>query len=704
MRASSSPVIALLAVVFGACGQDAPAPRAPDARQAAEIETPSEALASDAGPGAGARASGPGVIVIMDSSGSMWGQIDGMTKRDIARQAVRDLTAARPEVASAGLIAYGHRRQGDCNDIELVRLPGADAPLADAVDLLVPTGKTPLTAAVRTAADALQQEGVEVTVILVTDGVETCNADPCAAGAEIAARAFPITVHIVGFGLSAEEGRQVSCLAELTGGRYLGAASASDLAQALDKVAATVEDGSPEAATASATLSAPATVEIGAPFQVSWTGPGGPSDYVDLVPPGHQPLSGELSYAYTGASGPVTLRAPATPGDYMLRYIWLAPQGRQSIATAAITVTDAQIALAAPASVGAGATFAVTWRGPDAQGDYVDLVKRGETRTSGEIVYAYTASGNPAELQAPGEAGAYDIRYILSGSDKRRVLKTLPLTVSPATAQLAFRPFAALGEMLDIHWSGPAVQGDYIDIVPRGHTDTRGEISYAYARTGNPATLRLPGEPGAYDVRYVLDAPGGRRVLATAPLILHDVAVSLSPARTSASAGDRISVAWSGPGGQADYIDIVPRGFTGTSGELSYAYLRGGSPVSIQLPGDPGPYDLRYVLEAPEGRSVKAVVPLRVDAAIATLDFPARVSPGATLGVAWTGPGHEGDYVDIIAAGSSSFSGQTDYAYVRYGSPAQLEAPSARGTYDVRYVVESANGLRVVTRAPLVVE
>lgn len=38
------------------------------------------------------------VMVVMDSSGSMWGQIDGKSKRDIARDAVRAMVASNPDL------------------------------------------------------------------------------------------------------------------------------------------------------------------------------------------------------------------------------------------------------------------------------------------------------------------------------------------------------------------------------------------------------------------------------------------------------------------------------------------------------------------------------------------------------------------------------------------------------------------------------
>lgn len=644
------------------------------------------------------------VMVVMDSSGSMWGQIDGKSKRDIARAAVRQMVAANPDLGAAGLIAYGHRRKSDCADIELLRQPGASVPFPDVVDTLVPVGKTPLTAAVRQAADALKIEETRATVILVTDGIETCNADPCAAGADLETRGIDFTAHVIGFGLSKDEGRQVACLAETTGGMYIEASNAAELSTALASVAGAVESGPPEAATASATITGPGSAEIGATFAVSWTGPDTRTDYIDLVPPGHTATHGELSWAYTQRGNPAEMRAPGDPGTYQLRYVWAAPQGRTVLATEAITITDAAVALVSDPSRQIGQTLTVTWKGPGNNGDYIDIVPRGYTKTTGELTYQYLRSAEPVTLRVPGKPGAYDVRYVAAASDGRSVLRTAPLEVSDAKVDLAFNPSAALGEMLSVDWAGPDGSGDYIDIVPKGHTRTTGEIAYFYTTKGSPSDLKLPGTPGDYEVRYILGAPDGRRVLASAPLTMRDIAVSITPDRTSAVAGSSLSVTWEGPGTTGDYVDLVPRGYTKTTGEKSYAYTRTGNPVTLQMPGEPGEYDLRYMLDTASGRSVKATVPVTLTPATATLNAPASVQRGADFTVTANGPSYSGDYVDLVPKGHTKTSGELDYAPARQGTALTLTAPETAGDYEVRYIMVARGGRHVLAVKPVKVQ
>ncbi len=189
---------------------------------------------------ASAQATGSAMLVL-DASGSMWGQIDGRTKIELAREAVDGLLADWQGDLSLGLMAYGHRRKGDCADIEVLREPqGFDASALRAqVGALAPKGMTPISASVREAAARLRFEEHKATVILVSDGEETCDADPCALGRELEALGVDFTAHVVGFDIQdgSAAHRQLQCLAESTGGRYVRAGDGQSLVEALQSVA-----------------------------------------------------------------------------------------------------------------------------------------------------------------------------------------------------------------------------------------------------------------------------------------------------------------------------------------------------------------------------------------------------------------------------------------------------------------------------------
>ena len=185
--------------------------------------------------------SGPGVsMLVLDASGSMWGQIQGRAKIEIAREAVGTMLKTWPRNQQLGLMAYGHRSKGNCADIEVLKMPATvdAAAMQQAVNALQPKGMTPISAAVRMAAEQLKYSERKATVILVSDGEETCHADPCALGAELEKLGVDFTAHVVGFDLPEGKARaQLQCLAKTTGGMYVEARDAAELNKALGQLA-----------------------------------------------------------------------------------------------------------------------------------------------------------------------------------------------------------------------------------------------------------------------------------------------------------------------------------------------------------------------------------------------------------------------------------------------------------------------------------
>ncbi len=182
----------------------------------------------------------PQSILVLDASGSMWGQIEGQPKIAIARQAVGAMLDGW-NGGDLGLMVYGHRRKGDCEDIELLIEPTGfnAAAIHQQANTLNPKGMTPISAAVRQAAEHLRFTEHQATVILVSDGEETCNADPCALGKELEGMGVDFTAHVIGFDIESgsKAQQQLQCLATNTGGRYLAAKDAGELNRALQTIA-----------------------------------------------------------------------------------------------------------------------------------------------------------------------------------------------------------------------------------------------------------------------------------------------------------------------------------------------------------------------------------------------------------------------------------------------------------------------------------
>lgn len=174
-------------------------------------------------------------ILILDASGSMWGQIEGTSKIEIARATAEDLITNRPDSLDMGLMAYGHRRKGDCQDIELIVPPGSATTerLLAALDQLIPKGKTPIYQSVLQAAESLRFTEEAASVILVSDGIETCGGDLDALGKLLAEQGVDFKTHIIGFAMADADTAQLRNLARATGGTYADAGDAAELKTAL---------------------------------------------------------------------------------------------------------------------------------------------------------------------------------------------------------------------------------------------------------------------------------------------------------------------------------------------------------------------------------------------------------------------------------------------------------------------------------------
>ncbi|MEM9593676.1 MAG: VWA domain-containing protein [Acidobacteriota bacterium] len=185
-------------------------------------------------------ASSAPLVLVLDASGSMWGQIDGENKIVIARRALGELVDDLPTDSKAALVAYGHRRKGDCADIETVVPMGTlDAVgMKSAVEALQPTGKTPISASVEQALGLVKDGGEGATVILLSDGLETCGGDPCRTVRLAKEAGAEMVLHVIGFDVEGEDLSQLQCMAQAGGGLFLGANDAAELGEALDRAVA----------------------------------------------------------------------------------------------------------------------------------------------------------------------------------------------------------------------------------------------------------------------------------------------------------------------------------------------------------------------------------------------------------------------------------------------------------------------------------
>jgi Ca-activated chloride channel family protein len=138
---------------------------------------------------------------------------------------------------------------------------------------------------------------------------------------------------------------------------------------------------------------------------------------------------------------------------------------------------------------------------------------------------------------------------------------------------------------------GPARDGDYISVASPGQAPGA-SVGRTLVKEGNPLKVRAPGDPGEYEVRYIL-ARGGK-LLAKAAITINPVTAEVRPP-ASAAVGAEFEVTWQGPGYAEDFIALARPGQP-PGGSVSSAKVRPGSPVKLRAPKEPGSYEIRYVL------------------------------------------------------------------------------------------------------------
>lgn len=218
-------ILSLLAV---ACLLLAGCSRGTDAPSAASSTTPAPVAKSVP------------TVLILDASGSMTEADAPGPRIDAAKTAAHGLLKALPDDSTIGLLAYGTAtgsadtdKPAGCNDVRtLIPLGPLDrTAMGSAIDAITPSGYTPISLALQTGADALPDGATAI--VLVSDGEDTCDTPPCDTATNLKKTHPGLTISTVGFKVDGTAADQLRCIAETTGGVFVQAANADQLAARL---------------------------------------------------------------------------------------------------------------------------------------------------------------------------------------------------------------------------------------------------------------------------------------------------------------------------------------------------------------------------------------------------------------------------------------------------------------------------------------
>ena len=182
-------------------------------------------------------------MIVFDASKSMAaaaGDNTGLRRIDSVRTALARILPRVAPKRRLGLITYGPGSRPACVNVSLEFRPArnATALMMSRLDALKADGKTPLTRAVRMAANALDYRNRPATIVLLTDGEETCGGGPCALAQLLKAEGAGTTVHVISYQIASSIGSDgvfaARCLADETGGLYVAANTVDEVAAALE--------------------------------------------------------------------------------------------------------------------------------------------------------------------------------------------------------------------------------------------------------------------------------------------------------------------------------------------------------------------------------------------------------------------------------------------------------------------------------------
>lgn len=160
------------------------------------------------------------ILFVFDASKSMVNLHEGSTRMEGAKKLFYQFldTLGKQKNYQFALRMYGHTVKyppGDCKDSRLVVPFSAKSNLElikQKVAAAKPTGITPIEHSLTEAANDFPDAKAKNIIILITDGIEECDGDPCAARQKLMQKGIVFKPFIVGIGLSPEQIKTFECV------------------------------------------------------------------------------------------------------------------------------------------------------------------------------------------------------------------------------------------------------------------------------------------------------------------------------------------------------------------------------------------------------------------------------------------------------------------------------------------------------------
>jgi Ca-activated chloride channel homolog len=180
------------------------------------------------------------ILFVLDASGSMLSKWDGDLRINIAKDKLAMLVDSLKvnKNLEFALRVYGHQfdsKLKNCKDskLEVSFEPNNYLKIKQALTKIAPKGTTPITYSLEQATmDFPDDKNYRNVIVMITDGLEACDGDPCAISLGLQRRGVILRPFIIGLGVGKDFTQAFDCI-----GKAIDAKSASDFAQALSTIA-----------------------------------------------------------------------------------------------------------------------------------------------------------------------------------------------------------------------------------------------------------------------------------------------------------------------------------------------------------------------------------------------------------------------------------------------------------------------------------
>ncbi len=204
----------------------------------------------------------PPVLFILDASGSMAELFGGVSRMAAARLMLDEqLARLNPEVP-VGLVAYGNRIPG-CGSVRIYAPIRAKnrATLKSQVKQMQPAGSTPIARTLRLVGESLIPVHPGTTVVLISDGAESCGGNPAAEARKLLAKGKDVQINVIGLAVDQATAIELGDIARAGKGQYFHVSNHTDLDRAIRSSLSRVSGQSPPTAEAPRQLSENEAIE-----------------------------------------------------------------------------------------------------------------------------------------------------------------------------------------------------------------------------------------------------------------------------------------------------------------------------------------------------------------------------------------------------------------------------------------------------------